>query len=544
MTTVTGSAWYERLVDRLRDAVYRTPFSAVATSGRGAAQLVASITDSHPGDVARADQLFHGCYQFAGEEHRAPATPPWDVEGASPEWHAEAHAFDWLRDFRASGGGAASRKARELCMSWLDRDGENTLGGDPEILGRRVSAWLCNAGFLMRDSDIRFHEAFLASLGRQIRLLSRTAHGGANGVGRIAAAAGLVLAGLALARGDRLAQRGLGLMEVEIRRQILTDGGHISRSPSALLAAFAELARVHSTYHGLERASPPFLVNAIGRMAPMLRLLRHGDGGLALFNGGYEESPTAINALLTVAQDNDAAFASAPHSGYERMHADRLVLHVDTGAPPPRPFDACAHAGLLSFELSAGSERLIVNCGQAVPTNQSWWIASRASAAHSTLVIDDTNSVGISAGEGVIRRSAPPRVNRRDSDHGRYIEASHDGYREAFGIHHERALALAADGGGVRGEDRLVGGRAKPFAVRFHLHPRVRASLVRDGRGALLGLADGTGWVFAAQAGGLELHDSVYLGGRGEPRRSEQLVVTGLHAGRETSVHWRLDRAG
>ena len=42
---------------------------------------------------------------------------------------------------------------------------------------------------------------------------------------------------------------------------------------------------------GAQRQPPPALTTAIERMAPALRALRHGDGGLALFNGSKEETP-------------------------------------------------------------------------------------------------------------------------------------------------------------------------------------------------------------------------------------------------------------
>jgi len=538
---MTNLAWSERLVDRLKDTVgFGLPGGASA--GGRPARLIASIEDPYPGETARADELLHGQYRFLGEERGARGASPWQVDDASPAWWAEAEAFGWLRDFRANGGTAAGHKARELCQGWFQARHPD-IAWRPDVVGRRVAAWLAHAGFLLRDADARFHGTFLASLGAQVRRLERTAHRAPDGAGRLAAGAALVLAGLALARAERSRARGLRLLETEVRRQILSDGGHVSRNPSTLLFAFAELIRAQSTHRALNREAPSFLGHAVERIAPMLRLLRHGDGGLALFNGGAEESALVIDTLLGEAKVNRAPFVSAPHGGYERLHAERLVLCLDAGAPPPRPFDHDAHAGVASFELSVGGERLVVNCGAAPVHNVDWRAASRASAAHSTLVIDDTNAVGLAPGGGVNRRPPPPRVQRRDTDDGSAIEIDHDGYRELFDIHHSRALALAADGASIEGEDRLNGGRPTPYAVRFHLHPRVSASLVQDGRTALLRLAEGAGWVFATKGGRLALEGSVYLGERGETRRSEQLVINATHAGRESRIRWRFDRS-
>ncbi|MBK9081504.1 MAG: hypothetical protein IPL88_05205 [Rhizobiales bacterium] len=62
--------------------------------------------------------------------------------------------------------------------------------------------------------------------------------------------------------------------------------------------------------------APPQLLNAIDRMLPMLRMMRHGDGSLALFNGMGVTRPEILATLLAY---DDAAWACrlhAPHSGY------------------------------------------------------------------------------------------------------------------------------------------------------------------------------------------------------------------------------------
>src|SRR5262249_52892439 len=108
-------------------------------------------------------------------------------------------------------------------------------------------------------------------------------------------------------------------------------------------------------------ALPPELPVAIEKAAAGLRFFRYGDGGLALFNGGSEGQTVMIEALLTLSDARTRAPKSL--SGFERIHAGRLLLVADCASPPPAGLDARAHAGMASFELSAGRERLIVNCG-------------------------------------------------------------------------------------------------------------------------------------------------------------------------------------
>ena len=71
----------------------------------------------------------------------------------------------------------------------------------------------------------------------------------------------------------------------ELRKQILPDGGHISRNPGALIELLADLLPLRQLFSARELQPPQALNNAIDRMMPMLRFFRHADGNFAQFNG-------------------------------------------------------------------------------------------------------------------------------------------------------------------------------------------------------------------------------------------------------------------
>ena len=69
--------------------------------------------------------------------------------------------------------------------------------------------------------------------------------------------------------------------------------------------------------------APQALRSAHDRMAPMIRFFRHGDGALALFNGGTESDARMIAGLLARDEVRGQPFAHARHSGYQRLAAGR-----------------------------------------------------------------------------------------------------------------------------------------------------------------------------------------------------------------------------
>lgn len=489
--------------------------------------------DPWPGNADRGAAILKGEFSFFGETVSG-GQLVWRPVGMSDRWLAELHSFDWLRDLRTVGGDAARRRARDLVGDWLRRQSNwHEIAWRPDILSRRLFAWLGQHEFFCASADDQYRRTYLGGVAKQAKHLARVLPGSIDGEPLIVAIKGLIVAGLALPDREAWVTQGLRKLERQIERQILPDGGHVSRNPSAHIQVLRHLVDIRGALLAAGQPVPQLLISAIDRAAPFLRMLRHGDGGMALFNGGREEVSWVVDMLLAQADARGRPPMSAPHSGFERLAANRTMILVDTGAPPPSGLDGLAHAGSLSLELSVGKERLIVNCG-ARPNGQGPWAeVQRATAAHSTLVVDDTNSVEIITGDGVGQRPPNLKHSREESDGNVWLTASHDGYASAFGLRHVRRIYMSVSGDDIRGEDALYriregDSQARGFAIRFHLHPAVDASLVQNGAAVLMRLPSGAGWRLRTDGAALSLAESVYLGGSDEIRRAEQAVLSGV----------------
>ncbi len=501
-----------------------------------------TLDASRPGDPARGAELAAGGFRFAGESVAA-EMPPWTA-ALPAAFLAELHGFAWLADLAALGDAAAWAAAQRWTADWLERcDGWDDVAWRADVVGRRLIAWITYWPSLAGRAEDRDLAARLcASLARQMRHLSRVGGREAPGVARLVALAGLVASAAALGNPGKL-ERGLRLLGREAEAQLLPDGGHVERSPRAQRRALEALVTARAAVAAVHAEVPAAVLTAIDRAAPMLRFFRHGDGALALFNGAGEENAEVVERVLALAEAKGRAPHSAPHTGFQRLQAGRSLVLTDTGAPPPPGLDGDAHAGTLSFEMSHGRERLIVNCGAYHGPSALWRAVARASAAHSTLVVADTNSAEIREDDGLGRKPRRVRCERTEDAGAQWISASHDGYEPVFGLTHHRQLFLAADGEDLRGEDRLSGPSGQSFVIRFHLHPDVQASLSQDGGTMLLRLESGVGWRLRAQGAVMNLAESIYLGG-GEPRKSQQAVLVGHVGSAGATVRWGLRREG
>lgn len=510
--------------------------------------------DLWPGEATRGARLLRGEYEVFGTarplEPAAEGGDAWGGDSGPATWRAAAHGFAWLRDLRALGTDAARLRARALAADWLEHGSEDPIAAAPEVAGARLSAWLGHWDFFAATAEDEFRRAVMVRMAQDARDVTAALPAEATHRGALVALKGAMAAAVALGE-DGYLQRCVRFLPPEIERQFHADGGHVERSPAQQLLALQDLIEIRNLLHGAGMEAPPHLTVALDRAAPALRLFRHGDGALALFNGTREENSGLVDLVLTQGQGRGRSPLSLPETGFQRLQAGRTLVIVDAGTPPPsrgapgpgglpRAADRLAHAGTLSFEMSVGRDRLIVNCGAAPAAEEMWRDALRATAAHSTLVLSDTNSAELKE-DGLGRRPEMVEADRQEANGAQWLEASHDGWRKAFGAIHRRRLYLAESGDDLRGEDmvEMEGDRSVPaFAVRFHLHPSVTASLLQDETGVLLRLPSGAGWRMRAKGARVALEESLYLAG--EARRSQQIA---LHAETdETAIQWAISR--
>ena len=500
---------------------------------------VLRVRDPWPGDSVRGARLLQGELEVGGAT--MPLRPgQWGDTAANTVVRASAHSFAWMRDLRALGTDAARTRARALVSDWMALPGDAVMNR-PDVAGARLAAWLGHYEFFADSADDAFRQKLMNRLVADARALSANLPAEEFDARAFTALKGLIAAAVAIPEHAAFLARALRFLPQEIARQILPDGCQAERSPAAQLCALQDLIEIRALLQAAQAQAPAAIGPAIERMALALRTLRHGDGALALFNGSKEDSAILIELVLGQASRAGRPVMALTEGGFQRLQAGRTVVLVDCGRPPPPGVDRLSHAGTLSMELSIGRERLIVNCGAAPAAGPQWRDASRATAAHSTLVIADTNSSELRP-TGIGRQPEHVEAQRQEANGAHWLEASHDGYLKPYGAVHRRRLYLAESGEDIRGEDAIESEQPQDYSLHFHLHPSVVASLQQDGEAVLLRLPSGTGWRLRAEGAQMTLEESIYLGGL-EPKRGEQVVLTGRADGPQ-QVKWAISKVG
>ena len=546
----------QRLGQYLERLTWRTPLHDMRLKGRHPLRLLAVPDDPLPGDPGAGTMLIEGTLCAAGEAHQV---APLDL--ASPKAGAafvdHLHGFGWLRDLGATGDRArAVPTAEALTARWLGihADRVRDPAWRPDVAGRRLLMWTAYAPLILSSGDMVFRSKVLNAIARTARHLDRTADKATPGVPRLAAWCGVVAAGLLLPGGEARQAFGEAGLARALAAATSEDGGMASRSPTALAEAIALLGTLRAVYDTRRRDLPEDVAATLAKMGAALLAVAMSDGALSSWQGGAAVPPERVADVLAAAHLHPRPLRQARGWGYQRLTGGRAVLVVDAAPPPLAPVLEGGCASTLAFEYSEGPDRLIVNCGGAHAATGRLSAATarglRSTAAHSTLVVADSNSTAIHPDGSLGRGVGEVELARQESDVASRIEASHDGYVRRFGLLHRRQLVLTADGRELRGEDALLPkGRARrterliPFALRFHLGPGVEAAGTADGQAAILRTPSGAIWQFRTRADALTIEESIWTDPAGRLVPTQQIVVTGTAPAGGASLSWALRRA-
>jgi uncharacterized heparinase superfamily protein len=521
-----------------------------------AEELLLAPPDLRAHDPSFADELAAGNFGLAGLVANLRGRSPFAVAPPSRVWARELHGFGWLRHLEAARSAEMEEMARSLMREWMRRSrGRHDHAWEPDVVARRLISWLSHADLLLDGAERKTYRMALRSITDQVTYLSASWRDAPDGYPRLLALIAIVEAHLCIAGHDHQLFQSERLLASELERQIDSDGGHISRNPWMLVDVLLDLLPLRRCFAARTREPPAALHTAIARLTAMVHHLRLGDGLLARFNGmGADER----DALITLLAYDAPEIAARPmlRSGYVRLERGATIVLMDAASPPPIELAGTACAGCLSFELSTGTNLLLVNGGAPGPADAASVGRARATVSHNTMCLGDRSSAKLirdprlerQIGGAAIRHPDHVSCTAREADGAVKVEASHDGYARSLGLLHMRSLQLDSGGTTLEGVDRLTAARSTvrfawdtPFAIHFHLHPAAEARLGPSPDTADLLLDSGEVWRLTATGAAISIEESVYFADPVGPVRAQQIVLRGRCYG-AAEVFWTLAR--
>jgi uncharacterized heparinase superfamily protein len=209
----------------------------------------------------------------------------------------------------------------------------------------------------------------------------------------------------------------------------------------------------------------------------------HPDGEISFFNdSSFDIAPSvteldgyARRVMLDLATHPLSGLTHLRESGYIRLARGPAVALLDVAPLGPDYMLGHAHADTLSFELSVGTQRVLVNSGVSCYGSSAERLRQRGTAAHNTVVLNGQNSSEVWGGFRVARRAFPFGLKFKETTYSSEVICAHSGYVRLPGrpVHH-RTWRLDAFGLSVI--DRVEGPYQRAEA-RFHFHPALKVEI-------------------------------------------------------------------
>ncbi len=556
----SGKKMQNPIAKAMGRAKHSSFYHELSLRGKHPLRLLGTPQDIWPGSVTAGTQIVSGKMVGGGyilenpksDQNSWSADDLWQAPDLNKRWLEHIHSFSWLKDLnQAVDQNNARKRAEELIESWINHHTQwGEISWRADIVGERVTNWLIYTPLIMDTDDVIYRGRVLDIMARSARHLMKMSSNFPDGPDGLKAIIGLVLSGLYIPYGEAWFKEGTSLLKFALSREILADGGIRSRNPQELLHLFMNLVLLREAYSDVSQNVPLELKNAIRRMASNLKTVTQGDGKLPLFNGVIIQNHEDIYATLLKVNQADAEQAKLDQCGFARIEKGKSLIIMDAGPPAELELSAQCHSGTHSFEFSRGTERFIVNCGDASfvlnMENQNLAKMSRSTDAHSTLILNHLNSSEI-RDDGLIGAGVTKTSSTRFEERGHILfESEHDGYVEQYNYLHKRLIYMNDSGEDIRGEDIIE--QSSPnrhadlatFDIRFHLHPNVSVDVDNDDNIVRIKLPGGETWLFRQRGAKLSLEDSIYFGNAGKISPTKQIVLSGKTGGALTTILWSL----
>lgn len=539
--------------------LFGMPGYRLTLKGRTPDGFLAAPHDGRPTQPLMGKAILSGRFHLTNARMSVQGSgDPWNRPSPTRAFAVELHRFSWLSSLLTQGDEGA-REAVRLFVMWQKtfRAWTPFTWGE-EILPRRLINLALSARRLAAQAtpdEIHLLAQSMAEQGRHLLRLSQP-----NGW-QAQRAVALVLLGCVLSGrvGDGFRKKGLNRLPKVLKKIVLADGSHISRSPEQGLELLYDLLLIEDGLSQRGISVPDYLDHYIDRLMRFVRTCSHPDGSLCAFQGS--ESLLEDQVLPALVRTEQRAAVAVPnvleHGRFHRMSGRSLTVFVDAGEPRggDAGYAACDHP--MSFEVSGGRDKLIVLPGWS--PSQSDRQEFRIVGAGNSLTIGESALLSPVTGrfgemlnfalEGARYKIRSRRVEAEDS--GTLLEMEHEGWRPKFALKHERRLYVDTQRDELRGEERLTPMESKqkqlpvaaPFTVRFLLHPEVQASLARDRKSVLLRGPGGRGWWLRHDAKEVALESGAVFE-KGGLRKSVVIALRGVaRLDTQTKVRWKLSPA-
>ena len=469
----------------------------------------------------------------------------WTNQNLSEKDYNNLNSFFWLfsLDLKSS-----KKDTQNIILQWINKNSRyNPKSWKIDIVAKRVIAWISSSKLTYEDGDSGYKKEFDNIIKKQINHLINEIEKSKWVDDKMIGCAAIILAGLSYQDKNGYLNFGLSLLKKIIKFAFDNDGFPKSRNIRQLNFYLKYFVLIREWLKESQSEIPEYIDENIFYLGQAYAFIWQNNKKNFLFNGNHETNNIEFDYYLKRLgysfknQNNELG-------GYAILKNKKITLISDIGASPDKKFSPNYQAGSLSFEIISNGKKLICNSGYFQNFKHQLNTLSKASATHSTLVVDDTSSCKfsqnsdthskISQGLKVIKKNIVFEKNYWK------INAAHDGYLKQYNIVHEREIEFYPEQIKFIGCDKIISKKKiknLKFEIRFHLEPSVKVMKTQDNKSILIDL-DGEGWKFNSNNNKIDIDNGLYFGKKNSFTENQNIFISGMTNTENQTIKWELTK--
>ncbi len=279
------------------------------------------------------------------------------------------------------------------------------------------------------------------------------------------------------------------------------------------------------------------------KMAAVLAQYFHKDGTVALFNGTTNYNLEKIKLAFGKKQNIRKIHFPRDINGIFYFEDVHKKIFFDAVQPTNSGQSKSLSAGTLSIEFSANKEKIITNCGALEKTSGNAAYL-RYSAAHSTIILENTNISEIRENQPYIKFPQMVAFKKQEEGLKQTIEVSHNGYIKNYKKIVKRKLFFEEDENYLIGEDSIISATSKNkeviFHIRFHILPDINITQTNSKKNIIFKTRSNAMWLFKSNKD-LALEESVFMD-KNDVKETKQIVIKGITKLNREKIQWSLSK--
>ena len=467
----------------------------------------------------------------------------WRNESQSKEF-IKLNNFFWFfsLDLKSS-----KKSVQKVISDWISKNNKyEKISWEFDVTAKRIISWLSNHQLSYNEGTKEYKLMFDHMIQKQTNHLVNEMKNSKNLENKIIGCSAIILTGLSYKTHKIYLNFGLNFLKKIIKYSIDNQGFLKSRNIQQQIFYLKYFILIREWFKESQIETPEYLDEAIYFLGQAYSYFWQNTKVNLLFNGNNNSNNLDFDNYLKrlgYKFKND----KKDYCGYTILQNKKICLAMDTGSSPDFKHSENYQSGALSFELISNGKKLISNCGYYKKINQKLNQISKSSAAHSTLVIDDSSSCKFTKNKGtLILKSGLNIIEKKFIFEKNYwkIEAAHDGYLKKYNSIHRREIEFYPEEMIFIGIDKIV--RKKiikdyKFQIRFHLDPSIRLMKTQDNKSILIEL-DQEGWKFTCDNYEINIDNGLYFGNKNSYIENQNIFISGISSNNEESIKWEIKK--